>query len=164
MPETFAQMGFAAVVTASSATPETDGYVGTFGVLPYHVHPTATPLQWAALEAAIAANAVTVNPYVAPVPPPPLTMAQQAAAIPSVPSWKIQEVLFAQASPTNVGKTMLDDADTVIASQSKGVQIAWNGGADVAYTSPALAAVCSALSITQASFDAMWVQASTVSL
>ena len=120
--------------------------------------------QWATVQAgdpnAWAVSGGALVAYVSPAP----TIAQQAAAITSIPSWKIQEVLFAQASPTNAGKTLLDDANTIIASQSKGVQIAWNGGADVSYTSPALAAVCAALSITQASFDVMWVQAAAVSL
>lgn len=73
---TFAQMGFGATVTAVSATPATDGYEGTFNGLPYHIHPTATPDAWAALESAIAANEVTVNPYVAPV----VTLAEAQAS------------------------------------------------------------------------------------
>lgn len=67
MAVTFAQMGFGATVTACSATPTSDGYVGTFDGNPYHVHPSATPGPWAALEAAITAGQVTIIPYVAPV-------------------------------------------------------------------------------------------------
>lgn len=77
---TFAQMGFAATVTACSATPATDGYIGTLNGLPYHIHPVATPEQWAALEASITAGEVTVDPYVAPTVTPP-TLAQQAGAL-----------------------------------------------------------------------------------
>lgn len=68
---TFAQMGFAASVTASSATPQTDGYIGGFRGHPYHIHPTATAAQWAALQAAIADGTVTVSAYVAPAAPSP---------------------------------------------------------------------------------------------
>jgi hypothetical protein len=75
MSVTFAQMGFASAVTASSATPVTDGYVGELNGLPYHIHPTATPDAFTALEAAIAADEVTVNPYVAPT----LTLAEAQA-------------------------------------------------------------------------------------
>lgn len=67
MTVTFAQMGFGPTVTESSALPQTDGYVGTFNGLPYHIHPTATPEVWAALEASIDDGNVTVNSYVAPV-------------------------------------------------------------------------------------------------
>jgi glycerol uptake facilitator-like aquaporin len=63
----FAQMGFASNVTESSATPETDGYVGMLGDLPYHIHPTATPDAFAALKAAIADGEVTVSAYAAPI-------------------------------------------------------------------------------------------------
>lgn len=76
---TFAEMGFAPVITGSSATPETDGYLGTLNAMPYHIHPTATPEQWAALEVAIAGGLVAVTPYTAP-PPVVLTLAQQAQA------------------------------------------------------------------------------------
>lgn len=63
----FLAAGFSAAVTGSSATPATDGYVGTFGGHPYHIHPTATPEQWALLQDAIAANVVTVTAWTAPV-------------------------------------------------------------------------------------------------
>lgn len=67
MTITFSQMGFGATVTASSATPATDGYVGTFAGLPYHIDPIATPDAYAALVAAIAADQVTVVAYALPV-------------------------------------------------------------------------------------------------
>ncbi|AJK46304.1 DUF4376 domain-containing protein [Burkholderia plantarii] len=63
---TFAQMGFASTVTAASAAPEIDGYYGTYCSFPYHIHPTATPDVFAALEAAITADQVTATLYVAP--------------------------------------------------------------------------------------------------
>lgn len=80
---TFAQMGFAAAVTAASATPSVDGYIGTLVAngWTFGIHPTATPVQYAALQAAIAASLVTVNPYVAPPAPPPPALAHQAAAM-----------------------------------------------------------------------------------
>lgn len=70
MTDTFLQMGFGPTVTEKSATPATNGYIGTFGGLPYHIDPTVTPDAYAALVAAIAAKEVTVNPYVAPVASP----------------------------------------------------------------------------------------------
>ncbi len=76
MALTFAQMGFAPTVTAASATPATDGYFGTLCGMPYGIHPTATPTAYAALLVAIAASAVTIEPYVAPAAP---TAAQLSA-------------------------------------------------------------------------------------
>lgn len=78
----FTQMGFTTPVTAASANPGVDGYLTTFNGNPYHVHPTATPAQWSALESAITAGSVTVNPYVAPASPTSaqlLTAYQQSA-------------------------------------------------------------------------------------
>jgi hypothetical protein len=66
---TFEQMGFSSTVTAASGAPDQDGYIATFGDLPYHIHPIATPDAYVALIAAIAAEAVTVNPYIASVVP-----------------------------------------------------------------------------------------------
>lgn len=77
MAVTFAQMGFGTSVTASSSSPDVDGYVGTFNGLPFNIHPTATPDIYAALVAAIAAKTVTVNAYVAPTPP---SLAEQASS------------------------------------------------------------------------------------
>lgn len=74
---TFAQMGFTPTVTAASAAPTTDGYFGTLNGMPYGIHPSATPTAYAALVVAIAASAVTVEPYGAPVVVPP-TLAQLA--------------------------------------------------------------------------------------
>ena len=109
-------------------------------------------------------NGVLTNPVAPPPPPTPPTIAEQAAAIPSIPAWKIEVVLSEQPSPTNAGKTLADDADTLIATQPRAVQIAWAKGADVAYTSPTMLALCGALGITTAQFDQMWVQADRVSL
>ncbi|KVT68934.1 DUF4376 domain-containing protein [Burkholderia ubonensis] len=72
---TFEQMGFTSTVTAASAKPATDGYVGSFNGIPYHVHPVATPCAYAALEVAIEAGEVTVDPYVAPT----ITLAEAQA-------------------------------------------------------------------------------------
>jgi hypothetical protein len=73
---TFAQLGFGPTVTASSASPATDGYVTTFNNLPYHIHPVATPDAYSMLEAAIASGEVKVNPYVVPV----VTLAEARSA------------------------------------------------------------------------------------
>jgi hypothetical protein len=64
----FFDMGFSPTVTACSATPDADGYIGEFGGYPYQVHPTATPGQWAALKAAIAGNQVAITAWAAPPP------------------------------------------------------------------------------------------------
>ena len=45
----FAEMGFARKLTPCSATPEIDGYHVERHGLPWHVHPEATPEEWAAL-------------------------------------------------------------------------------------------------------------------
>ncbi|MFT9360753.1 hypothetical protein [Acetobacter okinawensis] len=80
MAVTFAQMGFGTSVTASSSSPDVDGYVGMFNGLPFNIHPTATPDIYAALVAAIAAKTVTVNAYVAPTPPSLAVQASSALA------------------------------------------------------------------------------------
>lgn len=95
---------------------------------------------------------------------PTLTLAQQAAAIATIPAWKIQDILQSQPSPTNAGKTMLDDVNTLIAQQSRGVQIAWNNGADISYTSPTLAAMTQALGLTADQFNQMWISAAAIEL
>lgn len=74
---TFEQMGFATAVTASSDTPEMDGYIGQFQGYPYHIHPSATPDAYIALVAAIASNEVTVVAYAAPV----ITLQQAQATL-----------------------------------------------------------------------------------
>ncbi len=73
---TFAQLGFANTVTASSTTPGVDGYVGERSGFPYNIHPTATPDEWAALQAAITDNAVVISAY----SPPVITLAEAQAA------------------------------------------------------------------------------------
>lgn len=69
MKITFAQMGFLPDVTESSATPNADGYVGTFGDYPYHIHPTETPDSFAALVSAIADGSAIVAKYLPPAAP-----------------------------------------------------------------------------------------------
>ncbi|PZQ21163.1 MAG: hypothetical protein DI569_12935 [Sphingopyxis macrogoltabida] len=69
-------MGFAPAVAAISGNPGSDGYHGERNGLPYHIHPSATPNEWEALQSAIAADAVEVMPYVAPV----VTIAEARAA------------------------------------------------------------------------------------
>jgi hypothetical protein len=100
------------------------------------------------------------SPYVAPIQ----TLVQQAADIASIATWKIKVVLSEQASATNVGKTLLDDANAAIATQSQSVQIAWNNAAEVAYSSKALAGMCAAIGINQTQFDNMWIAAAAVEL
>lgn len=63
----FLAMGFAAAVTAISAAPAVDGYHGQRANLPFHIHPDATPGEWAALQAAIAVDAVEVTAWTPPV-------------------------------------------------------------------------------------------------
>ena len=108
------------------------------------------------------AGATLVNGvWVLPAP----TIAEQAMAIPSIAAWKIQVVLDQHPSPVNAGKTLLDDANALIATQPRAVQIAWTNGADVAYASPTLAALRAAIGITSDdAFDAMWVSAAAVAL
>lgn len=79
MTITFAQMGFGSEVTPISATPAVDGYFGTLGGLLYGIHPTATPEAYVALVLAIAADTVTVNPYVPIVIPAPTLVEVQAS-------------------------------------------------------------------------------------
>jgi hypothetical protein len=76
--------GFGTAFTDSSAAPETDGYVGMRGGLPYNVHPTATPDEWLILTAAIAAGEVQPMPFVplpAPAPEPNLDAWMSAVKI-----------------------------------------------------------------------------------
>ena len=105
------------------------------------------------------------NSLIPPPDRPAPTIAEQAMAIPSIAAWKIQVVLDQHPSPVNAGKTLLDDANALIATQPRAVQIAWTNGADVAYASPTLAALRAAIGITSDdAFDAMWVSAAAVAL
>lgn len=76
--DTFAQMGFLSQVAGASTNPAADGYIGTLNGLPYNIHPSATPEEWAALEVALAAGLVTVMPY---VPPATVTVAPAPDAL-----------------------------------------------------------------------------------
>lgn len=115
MAQTFAQMGFSAAVKAASATPATDGYIGMLGVLPYHIHPIATPEPWAALQVAIAASLVTVAPYVAPVITPPTPAQAQAALIAAgKAALTASDVTMTRITEATIrGKTTLATADVV---------------------------------------------------
>ena len=120
MSITFAQMGFASTVTARSATPATDGYAGEFQGLPYHIHPTETPGPWAALNAAIAANEVMVEPYVAPSVTPP-TQAQLLACVGA----KIEALLGAPrayASATTPSVTIKSNATAATLANLQALQ------------------------------------------
>lgn len=75
-PSPFLEAGFAATVTACSASPETDGYsaINAQG-WPFNIHPTATPDEWALLATAIEDGVVTVTPWAAPAPDPAKALA-----------------------------------------------------------------------------------------
>lgn len=125
MSVTFSQMGFGSTVTAKSATPATDGYDATFGGLPYHVDPNATPDAFAALEAAIAANEVTVIAYVAPV----ITLAEAQAMQQAVIAAAYESAISAPVSfKTAGGVTETFDADqgsqTVLMQATQGYGLA----------------------------------------
>lgn len=78
----FEELGFTGALRPSSATPEVDGYVCTKGGHPYHIHPTATPDEWAALQEVI--GTVQIAEFV-PVVTPKITYAQhRSAAYPSI--------------------------------------------------------------------------------
>ncbi|WP_321865735.1 DUF4376 domain-containing protein [Paraburkholderia tropica] len=122
---TFAEMGFDSVVTASSATPATDGYFGTFNGLPYHIDPTVTPDSYAALQVAIAANEVTVNPYVAPA----VTLAEAQATQQAVIVAAYENAVAQPVSYKTVGgvtQTFDADADsqTVLMQATQGYGLA----------------------------------------
>ncbi|TDV39515.1 uncharacterized protein DUF4376 [Paraburkholderia caballeronis] len=106
---TFAQMGFDATVAEKSATPAVDGYDATLGGYPYHIDPTATPDAFAALQAAITDNQVTVVPYSAPV----LTLAQaQAVQIAAVTAAYNAAIQTAVSFTTAGGVTKTFQADS----------------------------------------------------
>lgn len=68
MTSPFEVAGFSAIVTACSADPDTDGYLGSRAGLPFHIHPEATPAEWAMLEAALGAGDVTPQAFTQAVP------------------------------------------------------------------------------------------------
>lgn len=78
----FTNMGFTGPIKASSATPEVDGYVAFKNGAPYHVHPTATALEWAALQEVI--SEYEIAPYVPPVIPERTVSELRQAAYPSI--------------------------------------------------------------------------------
>lgn len=60
----FLDLGFDNTVTESTEYPSRDGYVCSKNGYPYHVHPTATPIEWEYLNAAINNNEVVVCVYI----------------------------------------------------------------------------------------------------
>lgn len=67
MVSRFIAAGFAPEVTACSADPETDGYIGMLGGHPYHIHAEATADQWSDLIEAIDAGEVTAASWSPPI-------------------------------------------------------------------------------------------------
>lgn len=78
----FTEMNFSGPITASSNAPEKDGYVGMRGTYPYHIHPTATPEVWAALQECI--NELEIIPYKEPVKPVQTYVEKRQGAYPSI--------------------------------------------------------------------------------
>jgi hypothetical protein len=78
--------------------------------------------------------------------------------------WKIKIILSEQASPTNAGKTLLDDANTAVAAADLKTQIAWANAADVAQTSPTLASVATALGMPSAEIATLYAAACGVAI
>jgi hypothetical protein len=124
-----------------------------------HIPPDPNNRDWQDYQSWLAAGNV---------PAPPLiiveTLVQRASDIASIATWKIKVMLSEQASAVNVGKTLLDDANAAIATQSQSVQIAWNNAAEVSYSSKALAGMCAAIGVNQTQFDNMWIAAAAVEL
>lgn len=68
-------------VTESSTTPLIDGYISTSPEgWPFHIHPEATPKEWAELQEQIAAGNVDIAPYKAPPGPTEKELKQQQIA------------------------------------------------------------------------------------
>ena len=61
----FTDMGFIGPITASSDNPSQDGFVAIRNGYDFHIHPTATPAAWNALQEVI--DKIEIKPYVPPI-------------------------------------------------------------------------------------------------
>lgn len=122
-----------------------------------------SPAQWDERLANPSGWAISSGMLVSYIPqsPPGPTLAQQVAAIPSVPVWKIKIVLSEQPG-AEVGKTLLDDANVAVAAASVRAQIAWANAADVQRSSPTLATLATALNLSSSQIDTFYLAASQV--
>lgn len=88
-----------------------------------------------------------------------------AATIPSaVELWKAKAVLANGASKLHAGKSLLDDANAVIAAAPLTVQIAWANAAELQRDSSTLALLATEIGLGDADLDALFVAADAFTL
>jgi hypothetical protein len=90
------------------------------------------------------------------IPSPPLSD--------TIAMWKIKIVLSDQPSPTNAGKTLLDDANVAVAAADFKTQIAWADAADVSQTSPTLASIAAVLGMSSTEIATLYAAACEVAI
>lgn len=89
---------------------------------------------------------------------PPATVPQSAEM------WKAKAVMAGRPSKSNVGKTLLDDANGVIAAASQSVQIAWANAADLSRSSQTVGLLATSIGLSSADLDALFIAAAAFTL
>jgi hypothetical protein len=87
-----------------------------------------------------------------------------AAGPDEVALWKAKAVLASRPSKANAGKSMLDDANAVIAAAPQAAQIAWANGAELRRDSATLALLASEIGLSAGDVDALFAAADAFAL
>lgn len=96
---------------------------------------------------------------------PPSYSAPAPSAVPqSAEMWKAKAVMAGKPSKTNAGKTLLDDANGIIATTAMPVQIAWANAADLSRSSQTVALLAAAIGLSAADLDALFTAAAAFTL
>ena len=99
--------------------------------------------DYAAIEVLVAAGELTIAPYVPP-PAPPVT-----------------QVTMRQARLALLAADLLDDVEVMMSEADRAVRIEWEYATVVDRNSPLVAAIGSALGLTDAQIDALFADAAT---
>lgn len=99
--------------------------------------------DYAAIQELVASGELTIAPYVAP-PPPPVT-----------------QVSMRQARLALMAAGLLDDVEAMIVQADRAVKIDWEYATVVDRSSPLVAAIGSALGLTNEQIDALFADAAT---
>ena len=99
--------------------------------------------DYAAIEVLVAAGELTIAPYVPP-PAPPVT-----------------QVTMRQARLALLAADLLDDVEVMMSEADRAVRIEWKYATVVDRNSPLVAAIGSALGLTDAQIDALFADAAT---
>jgi hypothetical protein len=97
-------------------------------------------------------------------PAAPLMPVASGAVPQSAEMWKAKAVMAGKPSKSNVGKTLLDDANGIIATASQPVQIAWANAAELSRSSQTVALLAASIGLSGADLDALFTAAAAFTL